>query len=101
MSKAGATAPAIRPLLDKPNGLTQTLMTRFWAGDAVLGWASKRVALERFPTGWNHSVDKKSLYFQRSRACSHRNSLSTFSEHALAAWIMLVTAVDIYEGRPT
>ncbi len=40
------------------------------------------IALERLPTGWNHPVDKKSLSFQRRRACSRRKSLSTFSKHA-------------------
>jgi Flp pilus assembly protein TadG len=46
--------------------------------------APARDGLERFPTGWNHPVDKNLLFFQRSEACSHRKNLSTFSENALA-----------------
>jgi hypothetical protein len=48
------------------------------------GSAPDGARLERFPTEWNHSVDKKSLQNQNAGANSHRKSLSTFSEFALA-----------------
>jgi hypothetical protein len=41
--------------------------------------------LERFPTRRNRLVDKKSLQIQNAGAKSHRKSLSTFSDFALAS----------------
>jgi len=53
---------------------------------------TKLFHLERFSTGWNHPVDKKSLSFQGNRACSRRKGLSTFSQHALALGLALAIA---------
>jgi hypothetical protein len=56
----------------------------------AFGWlvahsGSLAARLERFPIGWNHPIDKKSLQNQKGGASSYRKSLSTFSELALDA----------------
>jgi hypothetical protein len=53
--------------------------------------AAAKTALERFPTGRNRLVDKKSLQIQNAGAISSRKSLSTFSDFVLAAVLTLAS----------
>ncbi len=52
-------------------------------------------SLERFPTEWNHSVDKKSLQNQKAGANSDRKSLSAFSDFALGPLAALENRSDV------